>query len=129
MRIGGETSVLVAIARTISRAMTRALKLAVEWDGANPDEASFELSTDFTEQRLSADDAFKWFEVWQSGALGDEDLYNIYHRGGAIEETVTFEDWLRNIEERTQRELNRRPNPEPRQGVEFGQTVSVEGTA
>lgn len=84
MRHRGENSVLASVAGSVSRALERALKLALWWAGADAPKVSVRLNRDFTDTPLSGDELRALVEAWQLGAYPKEVLWRKLREGEVI---------------------------------------------
>lgn len=89
----GESSVLSAIANTISSGLTWALNVFSQWGGSQ-DECSVEINTEFLPPELTSQELATWLQAWQQGAPGfsDEGLFSLLQKRELIASGVTLED-------------------------------------
>ena len=89
----GESSVLSAIANTISSGLTWALNVFSQWGGSQ-DECSVEINTEFMPPEVSPQELTAWLQAWQSGAPGfsDQGLFDLLQKRELIASGVTLED-------------------------------------
>ena len=90
-RMAGEESLLSIMAQTLSMGITSALKVFVEWAGANG-EVVFELNRDFMPVGMSAQDIAAIVKAWQDGAISQETMFDNLQSGEIIDSSVTFEE-------------------------------------
>lgn len=90
----GESSVLSAIAHTISMGLTAALRTFSKWAGIEDDEASIELNREFLPPEITPQELTALLSGWQMGApgLSDQGLFDILKQRELIREDVTLED-------------------------------------
>lgn len=89
----GESSVLSAIAQTISIGLTKALNTFCEWAG-QPGKWSVQLNRDFLPVGMTPQELTALLAGWQMGApgLSDEGLFNIFKQREMINNDITLED-------------------------------------
>jgi hypothetical protein len=89
----GESSVLSAIAQTISIGLTKALNMFCEWAG-QPGKWSVSLNRDFLPVGMTPQELTALLVGWQMGApgLSDEGLFNIFKQREMINDDITLED-------------------------------------
>lgn len=89
----GESSVLSAIAQTISIGLTKALNTFCEWAG-QPGKWSVSLNRDFLPVGMTPLELQALLAGWQMGApgLSDEGLFQIFKQREMINDDVTLED-------------------------------------
>lgn len=77
-----ETSLLATSAKNVSHAYTAALKWAARFVGANEEEISYDLNTDFDIARLAPQDVAQVVASWQANAITFEEMRDNLKRGG-----------------------------------------------
>ena len=89
----GESSVLSAIAQTISIGLTKALNTFCEWAGQTG-KWSVSLNRDFLPVGMTPQELTALLAGWQMGApgLSDEGLFNIFKQREMINDDITLED-------------------------------------
>lgn len=89
----GESSILSAIAQTISDGLTKALNTFCEWAGAAGG-WSVKLNREFMPVGITPQELSALLQGWQMGApgLSDEGLFNIFKEREMIQDDVTLED-------------------------------------
>lgn len=89
----GESSVLSAIANTISSGLTWALNVFSKWGGSN-EECSVTLNQEFMPPELTSQELATWLQAWQQGAPGfsDEGLFSLLQKRELIASGVTLEE-------------------------------------
>ena len=87
----GESSILSAIAQTISIGMTRALQIFCDWAGAAT-EASVELNRDFLPVDMTPQELTALVSAWQSGAMSHESLFDQLQQREVVKSDLTFEE-------------------------------------
>ena len=102
----GESSILSAIAQTISIGMTKALITFCAWAGSQED-ASIELNRDFLPIEMTPQELTALLQGWQMGApgLSDEGLFDILQKREVISKNVTLEE--------EQERIKNKPIPTP----------------
>jgi hypothetical protein len=95
----GETSILSAIANTISTGLSEALEIFSEWAGVPDEEAEIELNRDFIPANLDAQQLTALVSAWSMGALSLETLFENLQAGEIIGQDVTYEMEQARIEE------------------------------
>lgn len=91
IRRGGESSVLAAIAGSISMVITKALLYMAEWGGITG-EPRFELNKDYLPAAMDAAMLRELVAAWQSGAISEETFFETLQAGEMVPESLTFED-------------------------------------
>lgn len=89
----GETSILAAIANTISIGLTKALNTFCEWAG-QPGKWSVKLNDEFMSPEVTYQELQAWLHAWQSGAPGfsDEGFFSLIKQRELVASDVTLED-------------------------------------
>jgi len=113
LRHRGENSVLASIAATASRGLSQALSWAAWWGGAQPDQATIALNSDFVERAMSPSEMVQLVAAWQNGGIGGEALYHNLREGERLPEGWTFDDFQRDLEEHGPAGALFGPEPEP----------------
>lgn len=100
----GESSVLAAIAQTLSIAFTWALGVFSQWAGAN-EAVSVKLNQEFLPPQITPQELTALLQGWQMGAPGfsDRNLFDILKSRELVAEDVTLED--------EQQRIGNRPAP------------------
>lgn len=90
----GESSILAAIANTISIGLTQALQIFSEWAGVPDDEAIIELNDEFFPPEVTPQELAGWLASWQVGAPGfsDQGFFDLLKQRELIAADVTLED-------------------------------------
>jgi hypothetical protein len=94
----GESSILSAIAQTISIGLTKALNTFSAWAGSEG-EWSIELNRDFLPASMTPQDLTALVGAWQSGAISFEVLFANLQQAEIIESDLTVEDMQAQIDE------------------------------
>lgn len=81
LRYSSEVSALVEISKACAAGLEKALKFAATLVGANPDDVTVDPNLEFIDVRMTAADALALTQVWQSGAISYETLYDNLSRG------------------------------------------------
>ena len=89
----GESSVLSAIATTISAALTKSLTLFSKWAGSDT-ECTVELNQEFLPPEMTPQELSELLKGWQMGApgLSDQGLFDILQKREVIASDVTLEE-------------------------------------
>jgi hypothetical protein len=97
----GEESVLENIANSVSEALTRALKLMVEWDNpdADTEEIRVKLNTDFIPNAISANTINALTVLLKSFGISDREMFEVLKRGEILPAEMTFEEHQKQIKE------------------------------
>ena len=95
----GETSILAAIANTISIGLTKALNTFCEWAG-QPGKWSVKLNDEFMPPEVTYQELQAWLHAWQSGAPGfsDEGFFSLIKQRELVASDVMLEDEQARIE-------------------------------
>ena len=89
----GESSILSAIASTISIGLTMALNTFCEWAGS-PGKWSITLNDEFMPPEVTPQELAEWLKGWQMGAPGfsDQGLFDILQKREVVMPGVTLEE-------------------------------------
>jgi hypothetical protein len=89
----GESSVLSAIAHTISSGLTWALNVFSKWGGSD-DECSVTLNQEFMPPEVAPQELTAWLQAWQQGAPGfsDQGFFNLLQKRELIASGTTLEE-------------------------------------
>jgi hypothetical protein len=90
-RHNGEHSFLAGVANVVSEAMTRALKIAAEWEGIGG-EIVYKLNTDYTPAGLTAQQLTALVQAWQAGGISWETFFWNLKEGEIVAPNTTKED-------------------------------------
>lgn len=96
MKTAGQRAVIIQIAETISRGITRALDYLSMWLGETPNNV-FSLNTDYNLSEINPQLMTAMFTGNQIGLLPLEDIYNNLKKG-EMTEFETFEEWKTALE-------------------------------
>lgn len=99
MRTRSELSLLHGSVVSSEAALNWLLRLAAEWVGASPDEASITLSRDFIETTMDPKMVETQMRLWQSGAISRQTLYANLQAGEIAPADRTWEEERTLIEE------------------------------
>ncbi len=94
----GETSTLADISRAVSNSMTSLLVITNEWMGADSEDVTFKLSTDFIPVSMSSAELIALVDSWQKGAISYDTLFENLQRGEIISADKTTEEETDEIE-------------------------------
>lgn len=86
----GENSVLAAIVINVSDTITWALGIMAEWAGAAGD-VEYSINREFLPQGMDAQQLTALVGAWQSGALSDLELFDLFQRGDVIDGGKDYE--------------------------------------
>lgn len=100
MRNAGSNATLISIADTLSRGITKALNIMVEWGGYSG-EATYRINTDYNLTEMSADDVLKLTNSWIQGGISKRDLHYNLVKGERVDAKKDFEEWQSELEEET----------------------------
>jgi len=103
----GETSILSAMAATISIGLTKALNTFCEW-ARQPGDWSITLNNEFLPPEVTPQELAGWLAAWQQGAPGfsDEGFFNLLKKREMVTVDVTLED--------EQERIASKPIPKPK---------------
>jgi len=90
----GESSILAAIAGTISDGLTKALRVFSEWAGVKDDSVKVELNRDFMPPEVTPEELAGILQSWQAGLPGfsDQGVFDMLQRKEVIAVGVTLEE-------------------------------------
>jgi len=90
----GESSILSAIAQTISIGLTKALQIFSEWAGVADKKASITLNQEFMPPEVTPQELAGWLASWQAGAPGfsDQGFFDLLRKRELVADDVTLED-------------------------------------
>jgi hypothetical protein len=91
IKSNGESASLVTIADTVGKALTQALKFAIDWEG-DRGKVSVTLNRDLVNVRLTPDDMRTLVAMVQAGLLSLDDFYYNLQSGEILRPGVTVED-------------------------------------
>ena len=69
MANAGDESILIGISTSVGLGMEAALRFAALWEGADPDQVSVVMNTDFIDTKLAPDEILALFEVYQGDGI------------------------------------------------------------
>ncbi len=92
IRNAGETASLADIVNMLSRELTLALEIMINWDRITTDDVSVAINTDFVPTILSGGDVASYVASMLKGGLSPESLYNVLKRGEIIQGDRTLEE-------------------------------------
>lgn len=99
MRGKGELSLLTNVVNMADEGIERALRIAAEWVGANPDEVEVTMNRDWIEARMNGTDLTALVKAWQAGAMSHQTLYENLQRGEIAQPDREFEEEQQLIED------------------------------
>lgn len=98
----GESSVLAALAASISKSITKALNIMARWTiGAEDEVATFELNKDFVPEAMSPEELSALVGAWQNGAITKKELFDLLVKGEIIGADTTYEEHEAELEGET----------------------------
>lgn len=92
IRSAAQTATLITIAQASAATLEKALRYAAIFVGQDPNEIVVKPNLDFVEQKMNPTDAKALTEVWQSGAISKQTLYENLQRGDIASTERTFEE-------------------------------------
>jgi hypothetical protein len=99
LRQSGENSVLGSLATSVSMSLTHVLRWVYWWnstevwpDDVTRDQVTIDLNTDFSTKGLSAQEVTAIVAAWQSGALSQDSMLELFRRGEVLPEGRTNEE-------------------------------------
>lgn len=103
----GESSVLAALAASISKSITKVLNIMAQWTiGAEKDVARFELNKDFVPENMTPEELSALVSAWQSAAITKRELFDLLVKGEIISAEKTYEEHEEELEtENDEREV------------------------
>jgi hypothetical protein len=87
----GENSVMAAIVISVSQCIERALGVMAQWVGASG-EVTFQISREFVPAGMDAQQLTAVVSAWQSGALSEAEMLELFKRGDVIDAEKTLEE-------------------------------------
>jgi hypothetical protein len=93
-----QSSVLSSIAQAVSASIQRALKIAAQWQGANPEDVSIELNRDYYPSTMNAQMLTALLNAFQSGAISYDTFWKNLQEGELAPTTRDAQDELDMIE-------------------------------
>lgn len=90
-RQNGEESFLSAMAQTISKGITQALRWFVQWQGVEYD-VEYDINRDFIPIKMDSATLTAMVASWQQGAFSKETLFDNLKQGEIIADNITFEE-------------------------------------
>jgi hypothetical protein len=104
LRQSGENSVLSNVASSASESLTQVLRWAYWWNSTEelPDaitdgQVLVELNTDFSSSSLGAPEMLAAVKSWQSGALSEDSMHELFRKGEILPDGRTNEEEARLI--------------------------------
>lgn len=92
-RSAAEGSILAAAARHISVIIEQSEKWRARWQGANQDEVTFSLNTDFVSTTIDSQLLAQLVSLNQNDKLPDPLFFECLKRGEIVDDSVTFEKY------------------------------------
>ena len=91
-------STLVSVVKTVGQGVEKALKIAAEWMGADPDKVAFSPNLDFSEMRLTAQEQTALLQSWMNGGISHGVYLHNLKEAGIIPEQMEIEEVMGEIE-------------------------------
>jgi len=90
----GESSILSAIAQTISIVLTKALQTFSKWAGVEEKDTGITLNQEFMPPEVTPQELASWLQGWQMGAPGfsDQGLFDLLQKREMVASDITLED-------------------------------------
>ncbi|WP_414899028.1 DUF4055 domain-containing protein [Rhodovulum sp. YEN HP10] len=98
-RTRSELALLHGVVVSVEAGLNRLLRLAAEWVGANPDEASVTLSRDFIESSMEPKMIEQQMKLYLSGIISRATLHENLQKGEIVRADRSWEDEKDMIEE------------------------------
>ena len=112
----GENSILGSVAQSVSKVLTRAYKVMVEWSGADAEDVQVQLNTDFLPFALEPATITALMNAWQAGVISKRTLFQKLQEGEAIPPGVDFDADQELIDEESMDDVSRNiPQPAQQQ--------------
>lgn len=99
LRGAAQTATLTTIAKASAACLERALRYAAQFVGQKPEEIVVKPNLEFVDTRMLPTEAVKLVELWQSGAISKQTMYENLQRGEIATDERTFEDEQELIEQ------------------------------
>lgn len=99
INVSGETAALSNVSRSISRGVTRLLRMVAQWENKpNYDEISVHLNEDYVDSKLAAPDLAALISAYQSGVMSLDSLLWNMDQGERLPQGRTIEEEMELIE-------------------------------
>jgi hypothetical protein len=99
LRQSGENSILSAVATSVSESLTQVLRWAYWWNSTEAlphdvtdSQALVQLNTDFSLQGMTSQDLQAVVAAWQSGAISQDTMFELFRRGEILPDGRTNQD-------------------------------------
>lgn len=99
IKYAAQTATLVGIALTVAAGAEKALKMAAKLVGANPDEVSIPISTEFIDSTIGAQEMTAIINGVTGGLLSNQTGYELFQNGGRANPDRLWEDEKKLIDE------------------------------
>jgi len=99
MRGRSELSLLTNVVNMAQAGLERALRIAAEWTGGNPDEVKVTLNRDWVSTQMEATSITALVKAWQAGGISHQTLYENMQRGEIAPVDRSFDDEKELIED------------------------------
>jgi hypothetical protein len=94
MRNSADNATLISISTTVSRLMVKCLEEMAKWAGADSENITYQINTDYNLSTADAQLLKAYSEFHQMGIISDYDMYYILQKNEVIDQELTYEDWL-----------------------------------
>ena len=91
-RTRSELALLHGVVVNVEAAINRLLRVAAEWVGADPDEATVTLSRDFIEIMMDSRQVESQLKLWQAGMISRATLYENLQSGEIARADRSYQD-------------------------------------
>jgi hypothetical protein len=99
INVSGETAALSNVSRSISRGVTRLLRMVAQWENKpNYEEISVHLNEDYVDSKLAAPDLAALISAYQSGVMSLDSLLWNMDQGERLPQGRTIEEEMELIE-------------------------------
>lgn len=99
MRQESSGATLKGVVENAGRAITMALKMAATWMGESTDGIVFDPITEFSDNKLSAQEMTALLQMWMNKSISFETYYDNLQKGGVAKEDVTADEEMDKIEQ------------------------------
>jgi len=88
---------LKTVVKTVAQGIEKALRIAAEWVGDNPEDINFEPNLKFSEMRLTAQEQVALLNAWTQGGISTETYHKNLKQGGIIQDQDEADDEVTRI--------------------------------
>ena len=99
IKYAAQTATLVGIAQTSAAGLEKALKMCAVIVGANPDEVKVEISTEFIDSTIGAQEMTAIIQGVTGGLLSEQTGYELFQNGGRANPDRDWEEEKRLIDD------------------------------